>query len=541
MWDLARRVAAAFMLGVQGSVAVAGVIYVDAGATGTGDGSTWANAVPSLRTALMLSLPGDELWLAAGTYHAPFTGGIATAFGIQGRSVYGGFLGGETQRGERDWYANTTTLDGQDLQRVVHVSDTASAPGIMDGVTITGGYRGSTDEGGGVFVGVSWDQGVRIVNCLIVGNNAWRGGGLVLSPGGSGSLEIVNCIITGNNAGFGGGAGLYCHDSGLAAPSMIGCIVYANAVPGGADGIFVESPSALTLRNSIIWSPGHMVGSPQDVAFCCVEGGYGLDNISTDPRFVDPKNLDFRLQTGSKCVDAGSNDAVPGGVLLDHAGRRRFLDDPRKANTGQGIAPIVDIGPFELVPDCNQNSIPDDEELAVLDLNGNTVLDVCERTGTTFCFGDDSGAACPCSNQSPPGSEAGCANVSGNGGRLEAFGTASVELDTLILHAEGLPAGAPALYFQGDSLDLVAGPWGAPFGNGLRCAYGAVLRLGGVISSGGQSSLGAHPDSAFRISVQGAIPAGGTRYYQVWYRDGAAFCTGAGFSVTNAVEVSWSL
>jgi hypothetical protein len=35
------------------------------------------------------------------------------------------------------------------------------------------------------------------------------------------------------------------------------------------------------------------------------------------------------------------------------------------------------------------------------------------------------------------------------------------------------------------------------------------------------------------------IPAGATRYYYVYYRDPAPFCTSATFNVTSSVSVVW--
>jgi hypothetical protein len=40
--------------------------------------------------------------------------------------------------------------------------------------------------------------------------------------------------------------------------------------------------------------------------------------------------------------------------------------------------------------------------------------------------------------------------------------------------------------------------------------------------------------------VRGLIPlAGGTREYQCWYRNAAAFCTASTFNLTNGLEILW--
>src|SRR4029079_17831326 len=96
-------------------------------------------------------------------------------------------------------------------------------------------------------------------------------------------------------------------------------------------------------------------------------------------------------------------------------------------------------------------------------------------TGTGFCFGDGSGTACPCGNNSAPGSKAGCLNSFGQGAVLSASGAASVANDSVVLLASGMPASTSALFFQGTSPQT--GGAGAVFGDGLRCANGTVVRL----------------------------------------------------------------
>jgi hypothetical protein len=59
----------------------------------------------------------------------------------------------------------------------------------------------------------------------------------------------------------------------------------------------------------------------------------GLGNITNEPLFVDPGNADFRLKSGSPCINAGNNAFVSGTTDLD--GNRRIAGDS------------VDIGAYE--------------------------------------------------------------------------------------------------------------------------------------------------------------------------------------------------
>ncbi len=156
------------------------------------------------------------------------------------------------------------------------------------------------------------------------------------------------------------------------------------------------------------------------------------------------------------------------------------------------------------------------------------------RTGLPFCFGDGSGLPCPCGNEGDPGR--GCANSAvPAGARLFGSGTPFVTADDVQLVVEGLPAGAAVLLFQAQG--RIGGGLGTPFGDGLRCAGGGVVRLGATLAPGGASwPLPGDPP----LSVRGLVPpSGGARHYQAWYRDTASFCTPAGFNLSNGLTVRW--
>ena len=155
-------------------------------------------------------------------------------------------------------------------------------------------------------------------------------------------------------------------------------------------------------------------------------------------------------------------------------------------------------------------------------------------TWSSFCFGDGTGAACPCANTGAPGN--GCGNSqSAAGARLEVeSGVLAPLADTAVLRASGIPAGQPCLFFQG-AAELA----GAPFGEGLRCAGGAVARIGVKSAVGGVATYPGPGD--LNIAAKGFVPdAGGPRSYQVWYRDPSPFCGTSNFNLTNGVRILWS-
>jgi hypothetical protein len=150
-------------------------------------------------------------------------------------------------------------------------------------------------------------------------------------------------------------------------------------------------------------------------------------------------------------------------------------------------------------------------------------------SSTSFCSGDGSGTACPCGNAGL--ADNGCASsLNANGGHLGTTGTASLANDTLVLAGSGMPDSS-ALYFQGTTKQN--GGMGTVFGDGLRCAAGMIVRIKTVTNAAGASQYPQGGDAS--VSVRGAIGAPGTRTYQIWYRNAAAFCTRAG---TNSICLS---
>jgi hypothetical protein len=155
-----------------------------------------------------------------------------------------------------------------------------------------------------------------------------------------------------------------------------------------------------------------------------------------------------------------------------------------------------------------------------------------------FCAGDGSAAPCPCGNVGAPGH--GCDNsFATGGGLLVPSGTPSVSADSLTMTVTDLPATTTALLYQG-TIPLHAGN-GAAFGDGVRCAGGYVTRIRSKTAVAGSMAFGAGTGDP-PISVTGAVPfVGGSRWYQVWYRNSATFCTSAPFNLTNGVGVTWQL
>jgi len=168
-------------------------------------------------------------------------------------------------------------------------------------------------------------------------------------------------------------------------------------------------------------------------------------------------------------------------------------------------------------------------------------LPATDPPGVAICFGDGRGAPCPCSNTGSQGR--GCDNSeSTDGARADTSGTASLANDTLALAVLGERATALSVVFQG-SVEIAP----ASFGDGLRCAGGALKRLYVLNALAGAFEVPRASDLSFsaRAAALGdVLQAGAVRIEQVYYRDpDPSFCpapSGSTWNVSNAQRIEWN-
>ncbi len=348
------------------------VVYVDAGASGAGDGSSWADAFTSVQAGLDAAAAGDQVWVAAGRY-------VENITLVDGVALYGGFAGDEDPAAfdlaERDFGVNETILDGDEAGSVVTAVDLADERTRVDGFTITNGFAG---YGGGLYL---YYSSPTTTNNTITGNTAGDGGGLYLyysSPtiakntiranysgsGGGGlylyysSPTIANNTIVGNSARFFGG-GLQLSSS---SPMIANNTVTDNgALSGGGLDLSSSSP---TIANTIIAfnSSGIRLSNGTPVLrHNCVYGNMwgdysGLDdptgtdgNISEDPLFADRAYGNYHIQPDSPCVDAGDNDCVLGEFDVDGEPRIQPVGGAVDIGADESDGTIWAPGPYVIV------------------------------------------------------------------------------------------------------------------------------------------------------------------------------------------------
>ncbi|MCB9913533.1 MAG: hypothetical protein H6828_00120 [Planctomycetes bacterium] len=141
------------------------------------------------------------------------------------------------------------------------------------------------------------------------------------------------------------------------------------------------------------------------------------------------------------------------------------------------------------------------------------------------CAGDGTLAPCPCGNDVLPGAQAGCRHSEDRGALLGAAASVEVARDDLAFYLWEVPRDQVAMLF---GAPLTAAP--APFGDGLRCLGGGVVRLGlrdplDLVWSGGlAAALGALPGESWT--------------FQAAFRDPAGPC-GGGYGWSEALELTW--
>ena len=258
----------------------------------------------------------------------------------------------------------------------------SASPTIIGNRIAANTTTNSVSRGGGIYCYYSGSS-TLIANNAIVGNSARSGGGIAClgcAP------MITNNTVCCNNASVDGGA-INCRNTPY--PTITNTIVAFNS-----SGIFQSGTTTETLKlgyNCVYGNSAYNYSGMTDPA------GTG-GNLSADPKFVGSIGTDsaalwgtdrddysiLQLRTGSPCIDAGDNTAVPTGILTDVAGRPRLMEGPTMIATGQGTPPIVDMGAFETLP-----PIPGD-----LDLDDD--IDLADLKSFRSCM---SGAGIPYANQ----------------------------------------------------------------------------------------------------------------------------------------------
>lgn len=316
-----------------------------------GGGIAAENAQPLVqgsRFELNHALQGGAIYLQQGTVEVRdsvfedntsvnFGGAMAVLWDATATVADSSFSGNSSNGLGGALYANHASLD---LTGNQFIGNGRAEPG-NDGVswtlhTLGGGAIYTTGSSG------------RIEASRLLDNIAAFGTGLYVA--GAGTLAVVNTLFAGNGSICNCGTGVVYLNS--ASPRLVNSTLAGN---GGFAGLFTTYNAFPSVVNSIIDHPdvptaGNGVtrldyslytGAP-------FAADIGIGNVQAAP--VLDAGSDYAPLPGSPAIDAGDNLALPAGVTTDLLGNARRIDDPATPDTGNGSAPIVDIGAIERRP-----------------------------------------------------------------------------------------------------------------------------------------------------------------------------------------------
>jgi hypothetical protein len=337
------------------------------------NGLSWANAV-SLDRGRNLSnfyfsqsTPVDnQVWVKAGTYN------LTAAFNLNANmSFYGGFIGSETDFSQRNWVTNQTIINQTGTVMVIFGNGLVS-PGVftdynvlLDGFILQGGNmagangcgsiaqgttlrncilrnnKATTNVGALGFIAVTGStKKISLDNCLIINNQA--GGNTAALSAFAVPADIINCTFANNYAGVGTASNAVITATAGAVHNFYNNIFYNNLNGSSIAKAIGNNTSKVLFNNAWDSAPTDGVGlstnnnisissSPFVSATSYVGAANGVDKLASA---IESAN--FKLATGSSCINAGNNTYAT--ATSDLAGNNRIQ------NT------TVDIGCYEVTP-----------------------------------------------------------------------------------------------------------------------------------------------------------------------------------------------
>lgn len=356
-----------------------GAVYVNQSAVGTHDGRNWDTGFLTVSEGISAAVPGQEVWIAQGTY---IEKNLLISKNI---TVKGGFSGVGTVR---DTNNHRTTVQSPYVSSRVFL---LTSPCTIDGLTISGDYCGigvanvpvvitgntfiaSTSDGiylsqstgsiisGNSFIGIPY--GVHgFMSALTVTDNTFTNcsGAMRFSSTGS-APKVFRNVISGGSTGIDCSNGPVeiannlisgCTTNGVKTDTITGYVTN-NTIVGCKTGVFCY-PGSPKFSNNIIaygttgikkWFSEPTMDLQRNNVYSNTTS-YDpktmshVNNISVNPQFVNRSKNDYFLLPISGCIDAGTSTDAPSDDL---SGRVR----PRDGNGDGTVA--VDIGCYE-VPD----------------------------------------------------------------------------------------------------------------------------------------------------------------------------------------------
>ncbi len=343
------------------------VVYVDDDAAGDNDGTSWANAYTDLQDALANAMPGDQIWIAEGTYvPTDHPHHREVSFVLRNDlHLIGGFVGTETDIYFKGCADPTLTVLSGDIDNIPDTPGLANPetdytftgnswhvvvaePGInetavLESLTIRGGYAEGTAVPGGFVTnggGMLINDASPVLKCVNIETNyAYDSGGGIFNNGGS--PKLIGCEIFNNYADIDAGGGM-ANVNG--ADTLIACSqIYDNHGVNFGGGVF-NANSTITVVDSsfsgngvegVYGAGGGMCNVMTDVNICMTTFSGNIATVMGGGMFSDAcADLNIYNSTfnegnfadfggGMANVDCGGTLLIAGCLFLDNEAESR--------------------------------------------------------------------------------------------------------------------------------------------------------------------------------------------------------------------------
>lgn len=281
--------------------------YVKQVASGTGDGSSWANASDDLQLMINNAMPGEQVWVAKGTYKPIRTpneissvtpGNRSNTFLLKsGVSIYGSFAGNETNINGRDFTGNATVLSGD-------FND--------DDVVVT------ADKLSNASLAKNGENALHVVSVVVQDNIVFDG---FTIKGGNADMTQTQVFLTFGIEGPLGG-GMYIDSS---ANSTFKNIIFESCHGYSSGGAFYISYSDATVSNISINNSSSTYGAISNyyctpvynnilISNCYGIAGSAITGINTTSQPVQFTNLTVAFNQAS---DTGGTIKTHGSTVFD--------------------------------------------------------------------------------------------------------------------------------------------------------------------------------------------------------------------------------
>ncbi len=328
----------------NGCTAPNSILFVNDDAAGNGSGNCWGNAYTDLQTALSAAQPGQQIWVAQGTYKPTTGANRGISFSLKsGVAVYGGFPdNGACSVQQRDWEAYPTRLSGNignpnlttDNSYRVVTAINVGADCVLDGFRIENAY--SNTNGGGIAVqaNVNGAQSSPALRRLRITDNytPTKGGGAFFNALNGGTIQSLLEEVTfeNNTAAYDGGG--FCSMSqslGSVQLTFDGCAFTGNGTPqkGGAFFNWVGTGGNSSFAFNGCVFQANEAGVSGGVGHQFSRGGAGLMFAANDCEF-----------TGNSAPNGGAlMQYASGGTINTVLARCLFSENYATAGNGGGV------------------------------------------------------------------------------------------------------------------------------------------------------------------------------------------------------------